>query len=51
MCKALSFYVSFKQLDTDGADPSKKLQEIMTEEYKDLDEIQRSFYTISFTFS
>ena len=46
MCKALSFFI-IKQLDTDGADPSKKLQEIMTEEYKDLDETQRSFYTIA----
>tara|TARA_R100000278_G_C5450818_1_gene157318 strand:- start:141 stop:461 length:321 start_codon:yes stop_codon:yes gene_type:complete len=46
MCKALSFFI-VKQLDVKGEDPSAKLQEIMTKEYKELDEVQRSFYTIA----
>lgn len=46
MCKALSFFI-VRQLDVEGQDPSAKLQEIMTKEYKELDEVQRSFYTIA----
>tara|TARA_R100001460_G_scaffold40950_1_gene76393 strand:- start:1427 stop:1747 length:321 start_codon:yes stop_codon:yes gene_type:complete len=46
MCKALSFFI-VRQLDVEGQDPSEKLQEIMTKEYKELDETQRSFYTIA----
>jgi hydrogenase maturation factor HypF (carbamoyltransferase family) len=46
MCKALSFFI-VKQLDDGKGDPSTKLADIMSKEYKDLDEIQRSFYTVA----
>jgi len=46
MCKAASFYI-IQQLNVEGSDPSQKLQEIMTKEYKDLDDVQRTFYTLA----
>ena len=46
MAKALSFFI-IKQLDNGEGDPSTKLADIMTKKYDELDEVQRSFYTIA----